>query len=54
VVRRRRRAVDHRGAAAARRAQDDACAATGLTRALLPSACPFTSEQILDVAFWPA
>ncbi len=37
-----------------RRAQDDACEVTGLTRALLPSACPFTSEQILDVAFWPA
>ncbi|MGF6696933.1 hypothetical protein OKW38_001545 [Paraburkholderia sp. MM5496-R1] len=36
-----------------RRAQDDACDATGLTRALMPSACPFTSEQILDTAFWP-
>lgn len=36
-----------------RRAQDDACAATGLARALLPVTCPFTGEQILDAAFWP-
>jgi hypothetical protein len=36
-----------------RRAQDDACDATGLTPALMPSACPFTSGQMLDTAFWP-
>lgn len=35
------------------RAQDDACDATGFARTVLPSACPFTSEQILDTAFWP-
>lgn len=35
------------------RAKDDACAATGLTRALLPVTCPFPGEQILDAAFWP-
>jgi hypothetical protein len=35
------------------RAKDDACAATGLTRTLLPVTCPFTGEQILDAAFWP-
>lgn len=36
-----------------RRAQNDACEATGLTRTLIPLMCPFTSEQILDTAFWP-
>lgn len=35
------------------RAQDDACATTDLTRALLPLICPFTDRQILDTAFWP-
>jgi hypothetical protein len=34
-------------------ALDDACAATGLARTLLPLSCPFTGEQILDTAFWP-
>lgn len=36
-----------------RRAQDDACVATGLACTLQPATCPFTSEQILDAAFWP-
>jgi len=35
------------------RAQAGTCDSTGFAPALLPLACPFTSDQILDVTFWP-
>ena len=40
-------------AAAYERAADNAYAETGLARAVFPSICPWSFEQIMDMDFWP-